>query len=214
MENPMLELWFIRHGQSTYNHEKRIQGQQDAPLSDYGRRQARALQPRLASQYFDKIYSSPLQRAMETARIALPDAAIIPEARIKERKFGSYEGKRVQDLSPQELEGFQRWKRNPELPIPDGESQGEFWARIEAWLHDVPAEGKIIAFCHGGVIYALMKALFALPTAFGRGFNFDNAGITVIQYHHAFDIPVEQRHFRLLRANDTAHVESMSDLAD
>lgn len=212
MENPMLELWLIRHGQSTYNREKRIQGQQDAPLSDYGRLQARALQPRLAAQNFSEVYSSPLERAMETTRIALPEADIMPEARIKERKFGDYEGKRVQDLTAKELEDFQRWKRNPELPIPNGESQQQFWARIEAWLHDVPSEGKVIAFCHGGVIYALTQALFGLASAFGRGFNFDNAGITVVQYHHDPDIPAAQRHFRLLRANDTAHVEGLADL--
>lgn len=208
-DTAMLELWLVRHGQSTYNIEKRIQGQIDAPLSEHGRAQARALQPRLQRENFDKVYSSSLLRALETAHLAIPNATIIPDERIRERNFGIYEGKRPQDLSEKEQADFLKWKRNPELPIPEGERQSAFWQRLELWLADLPREGKVVAFCHGGVVYAVTRALFGFQDIFGRGFRFSNAGITVLEYQHDVDKPAQQRFFRLLRANDTAHLENL-----
>ncbi|MCA9797558.1 MAG: histidine phosphatase family protein, partial [Candidatus Eremiobacteraeota bacterium] len=72
----MLEVWWIRHGQSTWNEEGRWQGHADVPLTELGRQQARSLQARLAGIGFDQVFSSDLERASQTASLALPDRRV------------------------------------------------------------------------------------------------------------------------------------------
>ena len=72
----VLELWLIRHGETDWNRERRIQGQRQNPLSALGIKQARRLGLRLEAETFDKVYSSDLKRALQTAQLAVPDADI------------------------------------------------------------------------------------------------------------------------------------------
>ncbi|HNR00235.1 MAG TPA: histidine phosphatase family protein, partial [Trueperaceae bacterium] len=89
----MVELWLIRHGETEWNRQGRIQGHSDNPLNDLGRAQARALGGRLAVVRFDRIYSSDLGRAIETARLVFPDRAIETDVRLREVSAGVLEGK-------------------------------------------------------------------------------------------------------------------------
>ncbi len=89
-----MTLYVIRHGQTQWNQEGRYQGQQDAPLTNLGRRQAQAVARRLKSTAFDRIYASPLGRAWTTAGFLTEETGIpaIPDDRLMEVRYGYCEG--------------------------------------------------------------------------------------------------------------------------
>src|SRR6266705_3488095 len=93
-------LLLVRHGQSTWNHERRIQGQLDPPLSDEGRRQAAQLGRRLAGRHFTGFYASDLRRAFETAQVIAEAVRMEPEAMaaLREIYLGRWEGLRTEEL--------------------------------------------------------------------------------------------------------------------
>ena len=90
-----MKIYFVRHGETEWNKQKRIQGRVDIPLDEFGRMLARKTATGLAEIPFDVCYSSPLSRAKETATIILEgrDIPIIEDDRIIEMAFGEYEGK-------------------------------------------------------------------------------------------------------------------------
>lgn len=93
----MKHLYFIRHGESELNAQRIFAGQTDTPLNDIGRKQAKAAGEQAKSEHFDAIVSSPLQRALETARIIAQEIGYPPEnvavnAIFQERSLGSLEG--------------------------------------------------------------------------------------------------------------------------
>ena len=87
-------LYIIRHGQTDWNVGHRLQGKTDIPLNENGRRMAREAAAKYRNTHFDVCYSSPLQRAFETARIVLEgrDVPIIRDERLSEMGFGEHEG--------------------------------------------------------------------------------------------------------------------------
>ena len=91
MDHEIVELWLVRHGETTYNAARRIAGWCDPPLTDLGRQQAMAVGPKLDGTKFDSVWSSNLQRAVETSRLAWGDAT--PDERLRECNFGAWEGR-------------------------------------------------------------------------------------------------------------------------
>ena len=150
----MTILHFIRHGETEWNAEQRIQGQTDIPLSAKGREQARVLADRLAGASIGAIWSSDLQRALDTARPLAERLGLevrVTEA-LRERDFGDDEGKRddeVLSFLPQS-EGL-----DPDWAHPNGETRRDVWNRtaafLDALLGDPPAE-EIALVTHGGPI--------------------------------------------------------------
>ncbi len=149
----------VRHGETTYNAEGRIQGQSDAPLSTLGRRQSEAVASALAIVSVEAIYSSPLRRAMETAqyvadRLQLP---IETDRRLMELDAGVFEGRLRSDLTvdfPQELA---RWLGgDDDFAIPTGESRRELAERGCAALRAIAAAGhrEVAVVTHGGLLSA------------------------------------------------------------
>ena len=82
-----LELWLVRHGETTFSASKRVAGWSDPPLTDNGRRQAEALRAVIDGAEFAGVWSSDLQRAVESARLAWGEAT--PDARLRECNFGA-----------------------------------------------------------------------------------------------------------------------------
>ena len=85
-------IYFVRHGQTDWNKELKIQGQQDVELNEEGMAEAKKLSEKLSGVRFDVAFSSPLKRALKTAE-AVYDGKIISDERLAERGFGSLEGK-------------------------------------------------------------------------------------------------------------------------
>lgn len=148
-------IYLIRHGQTEYNREGRLQGQSDSPLTEVGHRQARSCGALLSAEVDGAaVWSSPLTRAAETARLVameLPGAALSLDARLAEASFGLWEG-----LTRQEIEAG--WpgirKRHPprewKLHAPGGEDIGSLTARLAAVLKDARYHpGDVILVSHG-----------------------------------------------------------------
>lgn len=199
----MLELWLIRHGETLWNREDRIQGQSDPPLSDLGVQQAKRLAKRFQEQAFDAVYSSDLDRAHMTARLVLPGAKVKTDTRLREISFGNWEGQIWRDLKSDEGALLERWWRDPyENRAPGGESYRNLSERVKAWLAELPKVGKVIAFSHGGTIRSALYAHTGQPEGGVWRFHLDNTSINRVL--------IGEGEVTLLTVNDAAHLEGWS----
>ncbi|KPH81535.1 histidine phosphatase family protein [Bosea vaviloviae] len=164
-------LILIRHGETDWNREGRLQGGQDIPLNDLGRTQAaeaaqrlRALEPGFAALDF---IGSPMQRARETMDILRAELDLAPGAyrlddRLKELTFGSWEGFTWRDIRKAEREQAQLRERDKwSFVPPGGESYGMLAKRVRPVLEDLQRETVIVS--HGGVARAILALVGAVP---------------------------------------------------
>ena len=176
-------LLVIRHGETAWNAEHRIQGHLDIPLSTTGIRQAACLADRLAGEAVDAVYSSELARAWLTAaplaeRLGLE---IIADTRLRERSFGVFEGLTLEEIATQRPEGFERWReRDPAWAIDGGESGQQLIDRVLAAFHEIAARhrGETVAVVtHGGVLDVVYRVARGLAWDAPREHQMLNAGI-------------------------------------
>jgi broad specificity phosphatase PhoE len=194
----------IRHGQSTWNHEHRIQGQLDPPLSAEGRRQAGLLARRLAGRAYAGFYSSDLKRAFETAEVLASTVRMRPEAAtgLREIFLGEWEGLRTEEIAERFPEAWARWVEEPDWDVvPGGEGAALFDARVGAALEHILSRhkhGDVLVVTHGGVIQIALHRVVGRPSRGLFPFKIQNAGISLI----------EKRNGRTVIAgvNDIAHL--------
>jgi probable phosphoglycerate mutase len=146
-------ILLVRHGQSTHNAQARLQGQADPPLSDAGRAEAELLKAALPPFARERVVTSDLQRAAQTAALlGYPDARRDP--RLREIDVGSWEGRPLADFPA----GPETAWRGGELQAPDGESWNDLVARVGAALDELVASGESwLVVCHGGVVRAALS---------------------------------------------------------
>jgi probable phosphoglycerate mutase len=177
------QLLVIRHGETAWNAEHRIQGHLDIPLSSTGFRQAASLAERLAHERIDAVYSSELARAWLTA---LPVAErlgldVMPEPRLRERCFGIFEGLTLDEIAARHPEAFRLWRgRDPAWAMEGGETGQQLIDRVLAAMHDLAARhrGQTIALVtHGGVLDVAYRAARALAWDAPREHQMLNASI-------------------------------------
>ena len=157
-------LLAIRHGETAWNVDTRIQGHLDIPLNERGRWQAERLaRARAARDPIDAIYSSDLQRAHDTAR-AIADATgapLLTHAGLRERGFGLFEGKTYVEIEQTWPQESQRWRqRDPQWAPQGGESLLQVRERITRTLHELAARHpgqQIVLVAHGGVMDQLYR---------------------------------------------------------
>jgi broad specificity phosphatase PhoE len=147
----LLELWLVRHGESTFNEEGRYAGWSDPPLTPAGEAMARELAPRFAGIRFDGIWRSDRIRTRETARLAgFPE--VPTDVRLRELHFGDLEGKTY-------FEAGEEWREKlrsfSDFQAPNGESTQDLLRRAEAFLAELIL-GRHLIFSHGGWIRSLM----------------------------------------------------------
>ena len=196
-----LELWLIRHGETNGNRAGSIHGQTDSELSELGIAQAHKLACRLKHETFDGVYSSDLQRARITAEIALPNANIHFDVRLREIHFGILENKNWSTLSAEEMAmASERREYLDDYRLPGGETNADVRTRIGSFIRDMP-DGKYAVFCHGGVIRNTLLWVMrqTMPQFDDWWFAIDNTSITII--HRSPD------KVRIKRVNDIAHLE-------
>lgn len=164
-------LYLIRHGQTDWNAERRLQGQKDIPLNDIGREQAARNGRELAKiltkpESFDFV-SSPLGRTRETMEIVRRNMGLEPQTysmdkRLLEISFGDWEGQTFEELSVdhQELVA-ERHANKWNFMQPGGESYQILCDRVGLWLNSL--EQDTVAVCHGGVIRGLLHLLQGTP---------------------------------------------------
>ena len=180
-------LYCVRHGESTFNVEGRLQGQSDEPrLSPLGLKHAAALASTLSSLPIDAVYSSPLTRAMETARplAAALKLSLFTDDRLKEINIGIFQGTLAAELSDNFPEGAARWRtQDPDYRIPGGESRRDLMVRAEAAFRDIRATDhrQVVVVAHGGVLAAAFKALLGVP-AERNPFMLYNGSISMLDW--------------------------------
>lgn len=151
-------LWFVRHGESTWNASGLVQGQADGPvLTAKGRREAARATERLVGLDIAAIYSSDLERARETAAIiarAVP-APLHFDDRLRERCFGDAQGQSLRALAPA-LSGIDGGRVvDVDARPPAGESLREVYKRVRDFIDTMEArasEGSVVVVAHGGAI--------------------------------------------------------------
>lgn len=190
----MIKIYAVRHGETDGNKRGILQGWTDEPLNKKGRELAMITAKGLADIKFDKVYSSPLSRAYETAEIILKyNNHSIPqiekEDRIKEIRFGEWEGF---GISPENYnipsDNFNAFYQNPFMfqNAPSGEScqqvcdrTGEFYREL---ISDLGNEGKTILIAiHGFAIRALLQQVYEDKTDFWHGQVPPNCAVNIIE---------------------------------
>jgi broad specificity phosphatase PhoE len=197
-EETMTRLLFIRHGESSWNRSRRLQGCLDSNLSQKGRSQAAAVAARLKDINFTALCASPLGRAAETARaIAVGrDLRIDTYDALREIDYGEWQGQSVMKI----VNSYGRWLQNPLRGTPPGgESLHAFVKRVGRALNVIASKGGTIGIVtHGGVIRASICHYFQLPLANIWSLEVSNVSITEIRLRG--NSPV------LCRLNDASHV--------
>ena len=150
------ELYLVRHGETDWNRQRRIQGLTDIPLNDVGRAQAMTTGRRLAARSWDGVFSSPLSRALETASIIADELALpapIPLEALVERDYGEAEGMNFLDIE-------RRWPDRG--AVPGQETREQVVARVLPALKGLAIahpDQSLVVVSHGGAIRAVLTAV-------------------------------------------------------
>lgn len=158
-----MRLILMRHGETMWNAEQRLQGHDNAPLSERGREQALGFRHLLASLQPKAVVSSDLGRCRETvALIGFPDAPA--DSRLRELQMGDWTGRRKPDLIAEHSDDYRAWRAGEYHPL-GGESWQDFESRVVAGLRDwlSKANGDLLAVVHSGVIRVALAAFLGLP---------------------------------------------------
>ena len=181
-----IPLLVLRHGQTTWNAERRWQGWADAPLSELGRRQAVDAGAHLAGLGFTRVCSSDLSRARDTASLIAGalgmDAPVVVEPALRERDVGSFSGRTIEELLVAYPGSFDPETKRV-LSIPDGEDDDALWRRVSPALTALAerhTDDRLLVISHGGVIRTIERHLgldpgAGTPNLGGRWFTVEEA---------------------------------------
>jgi probable phosphoglycerate mutase len=204
----------VRHGETDWNVERRLQGHIDIPLNVRGLAQAEATARSLAGMRFSALYCSDLARARQTAaaitrRLPMPEAT---DARLRERHYGMFQGLTYDEAARRHPEFYRRFTaRELEFTFPErGESLHEFAERIRAALHEIALRHRgehVLVVTHGGVLDIAYRIAAGRDLATARDFPIPNAALNWIEHRDAG--------WRLLAWADERHLDdSLDELPD
>ena len=203
----MKRLFLVRHGETDWNREGRFQGRMDVPLNDAGLRQAEAAACALKGTPFDRILSSGLSRALQTAR---PLARTIPGVEIEidddlsEIAHGLWEGRTAGEVEAVFPGALVQWHTNPQTVVmPQGESLEDVGDRAwPALMRIARGEGETIAiFSHDAVLKVLLMKVLDCPLSSFWRFQLANGSITLLE--------LGDRGWRIPLMGETGHLGSV-----
>ena len=184
----MTRLILIRHGQTLWNEQRRMQGHSDSPLTQTGLRQAFLVGRRLEQIKFTALYSSDSGRARHTARIVADVTGhnVIVDRRLRERSFGIFEGLTGPEIEKRYPEAYAQWRsRDPAYVMPGGESALAFRDRVQGCLHEIAtrqAQELVVVITHGLVLDLVYRAANGIPLEEQRLHELVNAGINQLRF--------------------------------
>jgi probable phosphoglycerate mutase len=173
-------LWLARHGETAWTRTRQHTGRTDLPLTEDGERQAREeLAPKLAGVAFGLVLSSPLRRAVDTARLA--GFTPVVDDRLREMDYGDYEGRTTAEIHRARPD-WDLWTDG----CPGGESADDVGARVDAVIAERLRDGpeRILIFGHGHTLRILAARWLDLPAREGRIFLLRPAGLGVTGAEH------------------------------
>ena len=201
-------LFVVRHGETAWNVDQRVQGQLDVPLNANGRRQAARLVQALAGEGIEAIYSSDLLRASETAA-ALAHAIGLPlqtDPGLRERAFGHFEGATFTEIEQRWPDDAKRWRRrDPDFAPGGGEVLRAFYARSVETATRLAGRhpGQTVALvAHGGVLDCLYRAAVHIDLQAPRTWQLGNASINRLLY--------TEQGLAMVGWNDNGHLDPAS----
>jgi probable phosphoglycerate mutase len=205
-------LLLIRHGETAWNAEERMQGHEDIPLNERGMAQARSLGARFSRETIHALYSSDLKRALDTARgISMVTARhVVQDRRLRERHLGVLQGVLRHCAHETVGEVYARYRASdPDYAIPGGESTRQFAARVLACVDDLlrlhPGE-TVVVVAHGGVLDQLYRHALGLPISGPRAFTLRNASVNRLE--------IEGGRWSLREWGDVRHLDQALGLDD
>jgi len=168
------ELWLVRHGETEWSRSWRHTSVTDLELTDAGREQARTLRPLLTGVAFDRIWSSPRRRALETAELAGCTPEVVED--LVEWDYGEYEGITTAQIR-ETVPGWTVWSH----PTPGGETAAQVGERLDRVVERVrSAGGRTLVFAHGHSLRVLAARWLGLDVADGRVFLLDTGTYSVL----------------------------------
>lgn len=188
MTDAVTRLIAVRHGETAWNRESRIQGHTDIALNDVGLWQADRVGAALAQEGLEAIYSSDLQRARLTAQSIGRSAGVSVqlEEGLRERHFGELEGLTHDEIHTRWPEQARRWKqRDPAYGPVGGETLTEFYQRCVGQLTRLAQRHlgqTIVIVAHGGVLDCFYRAANGIELTAPRSWTIGNATINRLLY--------------------------------
>ena len=204
----MALFYFVRHGETAWNAEGRLCGSTDVPLSDGGRQQAHALARRIQTLRVEALYSSPLSRALETARIigkALGRDPVL-DNRLVELNYGAWEGRTFEEAKRDTSALYQAWDADPgSLAPPQGETGVHLIERAMPFLAGMARRhptGNVVIVCHKTVCRLLACHLMGVPLSeYRRRIPMENGALNIFEW--------KAGKWKVLTVNDTAHLSAL-----
>ncbi len=207
----MTRCYLVRHAQTAWNGENRIQGHSDIPLSPLGEQQAQHLGRWFASRHVRGIFTSALQRSRQTAQAIATGNGHgvnpIVEPHLAEIHLGTWEGLTPVEVDARFANAYQQWRVRPSsVVIPGGEPLAAFRERVRQALARVlegAGEGEYVVVSHGGVIAALLADLLSADyDLLMRRLRLDNAGVTAVEFGSGLP--------HVLWVNATSHLDALA----
>ena len=204
---PITRLFIARHGETLANREYRFIGSRDDPLSEHGQIQAAQLAEALAGFPMAAVYSSPMQRAWQTALAVAERHSLSVQrcAALREGSFGIWEGMNRDEVlarSPEDAQLFYRWGLDPTLAPPGGESMVAMQERVCSGVEQLARahpDQSIVLVSHVGPIKALMCTALGVPVSASSRIFLDPATISVVDWR-------DRTHATVRLVNSHAHL--------
>ncbi|HUH65921.1 MAG TPA: histidine phosphatase family protein [Syntrophales bacterium] len=181
-----MKLILVRHGETLLNRENRVQGTTDIELSDRGRLQAEKLAQSLRAERIERIVSSPLKRAYETA-LAISrfhGAEIEAHTNLQELNHGDFENMTIEELREKHMAVLRQWASDPaSVILPNGESLRDLQHRAWAVVHDIARDERdAVVVTHNMTIRTIICKIQGLDMQHIRGMRVDLASKTFVEF--------------------------------
>ncbi len=204
------ELILIRHGETVWNRQRKLQGLGESELTDLGIRQAEAAAKALSGEHFDAVYASPLIRAKKTAEIITEglDAQILYDDDLREWNLGIFEGLTIKDIAEQYPEEYIRFSsRDPDYVIPEGESSRQRYNRAVGCLQRIAGRhlrARILVVTHRGILDSVIRRIMFIPLDRAIAYSQFNCGFNTIE--------IDGKSWKLLTWGEKRHLQEVSEI--
>ena len=202
-----MRLILVRHGETMYNAQRRYTGQSDIPLNTLGERQSAALVESLASDHFDVIVTSDLERTCVTAEAIARNhgLAVQVDIDLRELAFGEWEGYTYDEVLARDAKQVAQWRSDPATYAPPGgETVSQLRDRcaraLRNWQTQYP-QASVLWVTHGGLIGVLLCHVMGIDLKRRWQFRHDNASIS--------ELHLRGERVTLVRLNETAHIRTL-----
>ena len=180
MNNHGHEVYLVRHGETEWSLSGQHTGATDIPLTENGKAVARELGEKLNGIEFTAVWSSPMSRAIDTARLAGYEHDVRIDDRLKEWAYGDYEGKTTPEIRETRPDWF-LWRDG----CPGGESPAQVGVRADGLVDEVRAvQGDVLLFAHGHILRVITARWLGYPPGDGMHFSLGTATLSILGYEH------------------------------